>query len=86
MQWRASSATSFVGLASSNPKKFWRDIFGAETAAPQVTSEALTAYFEDLLSPTGAEGVGVDTLSLPSSLARPLPPRAPTPSLASRSH
>lgn len=53
-RWKVASASAFVGLASSNPQRFWKRIFRSAPAVPQLSSDALTAYFEGILNPAVA--------------------------------
>ena len=61
-RWKSTSAASFVGLAQSNPRKFWASIFRSAPVYPTATMTDLTTYFEQLLNPV-TEPVDVDTVA-----------------------
>jgi hypothetical protein len=61
-RWRDTTAASYVGLASANPRRFWASVFDSSPVVPQATSAAMSAYFEALLNPA-VPPVDIDTVA-----------------------
>ena len=62
MQWQVSSASSFVDLAKTHPKRFWQSIFDDRLPQPTASPASLTDYFEALLNPQ-APPIDIDSIA-----------------------